>query len=80
MYSPGDAISTIGQYLWIIPVAIWVFLLIGVSGSIISFFKWVNSGVKTVFSPWGLITFVVLAVVSGVALFLFDQWWKGLGW
>lgn len=80
MFNPGDAISAIGEYLWIVPVILWGSLLIGLTGSIISFFQWINNGVKKVFSPMGLITFVVLAIVSGIALAAFDAWWKGMGW
>lgn len=79
-FSPGDAISTVGSYLWVIPVLLWGFVLLGVTGTIINFLQWVNRGTKKIFSPIGLFVFITLTIVSFIIASVVSGWFKSMGW
>lgn len=66
MSTPGEIGAWVVQNLWIVAGALWIMVLLGVGGTIWSFVKWVNRGVKQVFNPWFLLIMTGLIIASAI--------------
>lgn len=66
MSTPGEIGAWIIQNLWIVVGALWIMVLFGIGGTIWSFIKWVNRGVKQVFNPWFVFIITALLIASAV--------------
>jgi hypothetical protein len=79
MFNPGDLLSTIGDYLWIINAFLIGGFILGLTGTIVAYVRWLKSGIKTLFSPEGMIVFTIIMIAFGVIAILFNIWWTNLG-
>ncbi len=64
MVTPADVGGWIAQNIWIVGFILWILILFGVGGTILSFLRWLNKGTKELFNPVFLIILIILIVLS----------------
>lgn len=78
MITPGEVASWVISNLWIVAAVMWILVLLGIGGTLLSFLQWVNKGAKNIFNPFFLI---ILILLVGLTMFA-ASWIQGLisGW
>lgn len=64
MVTPAEVGGWIAQNIWIVGLILWIMILFGVGGTILSFVKWLHKGTRELFNPVFLIILIILIILS----------------